>query len=264
MISAAGSLKVPPRAEAFPAVLASSSRNARMAALTPDLHQTELAIVEMTNAARARQKLAPVRINPTLTGAARAYGQYMARTKTFSHTADGRSAADRATAAGYAYCMISENLSSNLDSRGFATRDLARQAVEGWLNSPGHRQNMLAPYATETGVAVVQVPDRNPKFVTVQLFGRPQSLSYEFQISNDSKTTVSYTFGGETTEIGPHSSTIHTSCEPSAVVFTPPRPAQFAPGVKGRYEARDGQLYTLTSDDKSRLQITVGKRESLR
>lgn len=235
-----------------------------MAALTPDLPQAELAIVEMTNTVRQRNRLAPVKVNPILTRAARAYGQHMARSKTFSHTADGRSAGDRATAAGYAWCLLSENLSSSLDSRGFAARDLAQQSVEGWLNSPGHRENMLAANVTETGVAVVKVPDAHPKYFAVQLFGRPQSLRYEFQVSNASAVTVSYTFAGETTAIKPHTAAIHTACEPADITFTMPRGRQAAPGVKARYEARDGQVYTLTSDEEARLRIRVKTRESVR
>lgn len=132
------------------------------------------------------------------------------------------------------------------------------------MNSPGHRNNILTPAATETGVAVVRVPDRNPKFVSVQLFARPRALSYEFQISNASAMTVSYTFGGETTDIAPHTAMVHAACEPSAIVFTKPSATRLAPGVKARYEARDGQVYTLTSDDKARLRINVGARETLR
>ena len=63
----------------------------------------------------------------------------------------------------------------NLDSRGFETRALAGEAVQGWKNSPGHRDNLLLPTKTEIGVAVVRAPDKNPKFISVQLFGRPES-----------------------------------------------------------------------------------------
>ena len=142
-------------------------------ATLPDLPQTEIAILEMTNAFRTESKLGAVKPNAALTAAARAFAEYLARTGQFAHEADGRQPAQRAEASGYRYCLISENLAMNLDSRGFEARALAREAVEGWKNSPGHRANMLRPTVTEIGVAVARAPDRDPKFISVQVFGRP-------------------------------------------------------------------------------------------
>ena len=130
-----------------------------MSVLTPDIPKVEMAIVEMTNAYRAKKSLAAVTVNPQLTNAARAYAQYLARTDKFSHEADGRQVSDRAKTAGYSYCSIAENLALNQDSRGFETRQLALQMVEGWLNSPGHLKNIVAPHATEIGVGVAKASD---------------------------------------------------------------------------------------------------------
>ena len=62
------------------------------------------------NSARQREKLGVVHQDKALAIAARAFAQYLATTKTFSHTADGRQPAMRASAAGYKYCHIGENL----------------------------------------------------------------------------------------------------------------------------------------------------------
>src|SRR5882672_3799317 len=110
----------------------------RPMATLPDLPQTDLAIVEMTNAFRKESKLGEVRPNAALTAAARAFAEYLAKTGKFAHEADGRQPAKRAQAHGYRYCLVAENLAMNLDSRGFETRVLAREAVEGWKSSPGH------------------------------------------------------------------------------------------------------------------------------
>ena len=110
----------------------------------PDLPQTEIAIVEMTNAFRKENKLGEVKPNTALAAAARAFADYLAKTGKFAHEADGREPAARAEQ-GYRYCLVAENLALNLDSRGFETRQLARDAVEGWKDSPGHRANLLAP-----------------------------------------------------------------------------------------------------------------------
>ena len=153
-------------------------------ATLPDLPQTEIAIVEMTNAFRQEGRLGQVKPNAVLTAAARAFADYLAKSGKFAHEADGRKPAERAEAQGYRYCLVAENLAMNLDSRGFETKALARQAVDGWKNSPGHRANLLQPIVTEIGVAVVRAPDRDPKFISVQLFGRPASLKVEFRIEN--------------------------------------------------------------------------------
>ena len=56
----------------------------------PDLPQTEIAIVEMTNAFRKENKLGEVKPNAALTAAARAFADYLAKTGKFAHEADGR------------------------------------------------------------------------------------------------------------------------------------------------------------------------------
>ena len=85
----------------------------------PDLPQTEIAIVEMTNAFRKDNKLAALAPNRALTLAARAFADYLGRSGKFAHEADGREPAQRAEAQGYRYCLVAENLGLNLDSRGF-------------------------------------------------------------------------------------------------------------------------------------------------
>lgn len=215
-----------------------------MAALTPDIPQVEIAIVEMTNAFRAEQKLAPVKPDPKLAAAARRYAEFLAISDLFSHTADGRQHSDRARQAGYEYCHVSENLSLNLDSRGFATRQLANDAVEGWKKSPGHRRNLVAPHVTEIGVGVAKAKGAE-KYISVQLFGRPQALKYEFKIQNGLTEAVTYRFGGETHEIRPRNVVTHMACQPDTLVFERAGSALTGRALKGSYETRDGDLYTL-------------------
>ena len=58
-------------------------------ATLPDLPQTEIAIVEMTNAFRKESRLGEVKPNAALTAAARAFAEYLAKTGKFAHEADG-------------------------------------------------------------------------------------------------------------------------------------------------------------------------------
>lgn len=207
---------------------------------TPDLPQVEIAIVEMTNAIRQQHNLSAVEPDPELAEAARGYAKYLATSTQFSHSADGRQPSDRAKDAGYEPCSVAENLSSNLDTRGFETRQLAREAVQGWLNSPGHRKNLLAEHVTDIGVAVAKAPGEE-RYISVQMFGRPYELAYRFRVNNASGQTVTYAFLGETYEIKPRYSSRHTACVPGEIMF---RKAD-SNDVIARYKARDGDIFVL-------------------
>jgi len=224
----------------------------------PDIPAVETAVIEMTNAYRRQNKLGAVRANSTLARAARAYAAYLARSGAFSHTADGREVGDRISAAGYAWCTVGENLAMHLDSRGFESRDLAKKSVEGWINSPSHKANMLAPYVTEIGVGVVQAPDRDPKFISVQLFARPRSLEYTFQIANASSARVGYAFGGEDHEIAPRMAVTHTACQPGDITFEKVGTRK----ISSRFEASDKTVYTLSGDSMQGLTVVLSARET--
>lgn len=223
----------------------------------PDTPAVEQTIVDMTNSYRAENKRARVVPSQGLTEAARAYARYLASSGQFSHTADGREAGERVEAAGYAWCEVAENLAMHLDSRGFQSRDLAAKSVEGWINSPHHRENLLAPDVTETGVGVVRAPDKSPKYISVQLFARPKALEYKFQISNASRAAVSYSFAGETHEVPPSGAVTHTACAPSALSFEPPHTEVAARPLAMRYEAPGGMVYTLKPDAAQGFRIEV-------
>lgn len=218
----------------------------------PDVAKAEIAIVEMTNDFRAKYKLAALGQDPKLANAARAFAQHLARTGAFAHDADGREPSQRATNAGYPFCFVAENLALNQSSAGFETRDLARQMVEGWINSPGHRKNLLAEHATDTAVAIAKGPERDPRYIAVQLFGRPKSLAYEFQISNSTGEAVRYSFGGKAHELKPGVAAMHTACTPDEVAFEgalagagSAKATSGAQPAVARYVARDGQIFVL-------------------
>jgi hypothetical protein len=220
-----------------------------MAAL-PDLPLTEIAIVEMTNAFRQQNRLGTLKLNKALTAAARAFADYLGRSGKFSHEADGRPPAQRAEAQGYRHCLVAENLASNLDSRGFETRKLARDVVEGWKNSPGHRANMLLPHATEIGIAVVRAPDRDPKFISVQLLGRPESLSIEFSITNRTGTEVGYRVGEEVATLAVRTTVTHTRCDPDKLLFD---------GVRRTYQPHNGDQFIVRSTERG-IEIDVDRK----
>jgi uncharacterized protein YkwD len=139
----------------------------------PDLVQVEERIVEATNAFRHSQRLPDVAVDAKLTRAAQSFADYMAKRDELAHAADGKQPWDRALAHGYDYCLVSENIGYQFNSRGFETGELARAFVEGWKHSPGHRKNMMERDAIDTGVAVARSA-KTGRYYAVQMFGRPK------------------------------------------------------------------------------------------
>jgi hypothetical protein len=228
-----------------------------MAALTPDLPQVESAIIALTNEFRGQQKLAPVKSDPVLRAAARAYAEYLARTKTFSHTADGRQPSDRVTSAGYKYCQVAENLALNQDSRGFTVPQLARDVVEGWKNSPGHRRNLVAPHVTEIGVGVARRPDET--YLSVQLFGRPESARYQFRIDNLSATNIALKVGDRAETLKPRVSVRYTQCLPSKLTFETTSTGGRARNLDQTYEPKAGDHYVIEGATPAAVDIAVAQ-----
>lgn len=206
-----------------------------------DLPAAEAAIVQMTNDFRATHKLAPVRQNPQLVAAARAYAKKLAQYEALSHTADGTTPAQRVASVGYRHCIVSENLASILDTRGFTVDDYASRAVTGWENSLGHRRNMLLPHVTETGVGVAQASPNVPKYIAVQLFGRPEAAKYSFKVRNESPRAVTYRLDEDDNTVSPREIITHTVCQPGVIAFD----TAVGKAAAARYETRAGQVYSL-------------------
>ncbi|MDL5156813.1 CAP domain-containing protein [Actinomycetospora termitidis] len=92
-------------------------------------------VLALVNAARADAGCGPVARNGALDRAAADYAALMARSGTFSHTGpDGSEFSDRVRAAGYD-SPGGENI-----ARGQSSAD---EVMDDWMNSPGHRRNIL-------------------------------------------------------------------------------------------------------------------------
>ncbi len=220
-----------------------------------DIPAAETAIVEMTNTFRAEHKLASVRPSPLLAAAAQAYAKVLAKRKgKLTHTLNGSTPPARAEAAGYEPCQIAENLAMLYDSRGFTPDGYARQTINGWKDSPGHRRNLLIPEVTDIGVAIASNGSNDPRYVAVQVFGRPQALRYSFKIANKTSGAVDYTFTGDEHTVLPRQIITHTSCTEGDIAFK-----LDAKSGKGRYEARDGRVYTLEPRQGGGVTVEVGK-----
>jgi uncharacterized protein YkwD len=137
----------------------------------PDAGQEILALV---NAARAHPRTCgtqvfgpagPLTWNPLLGLAALAHSADMAQKHYFNHKQpDGSQPADRATAAGYRWRRVSENIASG--------QRTPAEAVSSWLDSPGHCANIMNPAFIDMGAAYAINPqNRNRTAYWTQMFG---------------------------------------------------------------------------------------------
>lgn len=154
-------------ARAPSAVAGWSGSSAARCIETADEDQLASQILTLINLERAQLAVAPVTLNPALTKAAEDYACTMAAEDFFAHyhPETGEGPADRATGAGYVFYGVGENLASG--------QTTAAEAVEGWMDSPGHRENLLSPNWKETGIGVRHSPSYRTYWV--QLFGQPRT-----------------------------------------------------------------------------------------
>jgi uncharacterized protein YkwD len=129
-----------------------------------DLRAMEGETEKAVNRVRAQHGLRPLIPSETLIEVARAHSEDMLRRKYFDHVAPGGSRpADRVTAAGVHWLRVTENLAMNA-----GMDDPVEQAVRGWMDSRGHRGNILDPDVTHTGVGIAE--DENGAYTFTQLF----------------------------------------------------------------------------------------------
>lgn len=109
------------------------------------LERTATEVITLTNAERAAAGLPPLSHDRPLTNAAQAHSADMVARAFYSHTSpDGSEPWHRAAAAGSTRRSIGENIACGQRS--------AAEVVRGWMNSPGHRANILKPGFTHMGV----------------------------------------------------------------------------------------------------------------
>ncbi|UGQ13619.1 CAP domain-containing protein [Yinghuangia sp. ASG 101] len=129
-----------------------------------DLTRLRTKVIALTNAERARHGLGALTPEPRLTDAAQAHSADMAVRDYFDHTGlDGRQPADRVRATGYDYSRVAENIA--------AGQNTPAEVVEGWMNSPGHRANILTPELTQIGIGLAH--GGTYRTYWTQVFGTP-------------------------------------------------------------------------------------------
>lgn len=162
------------------------------------LDEVTSAIIQRTNEFRNEHELPPVRRCDELTEAADQFARFMSKSDKYGHQADGRTPAERARAAGYQYCVVRENIAYRTNTGDPDTQTLIDVFVQGWIDSPSHRDNILADYVTDTGVAVAT--SDQVTFYAVQLFGRPKSKSIQIAVTNRSSQSKTLKIESNNTE----------------------------------------------------------------
>ncbi len=125
----------------------------------------ERALLAATNRERAAAGLSPLALNAELTAAAAWMAHDLAKRDMLSHTDSlGRGIRPRFSAFGVSpHTYIAENLQA-----GAATPE---RAVERWMNSEGHRANILNGTYTMAGVAMVFIDDTRYGWFWVMTYG---------------------------------------------------------------------------------------------
>ncbi|MGA5218724.1 sigma-70 family RNA polymerase sigma factor [Streptomyces cinereoruber] len=118
-------------------------------------------VIALVNAERAKEGCGPVTGNSLLARAAQGHSDDMAARDFFDHTnPDGAGPGERVTATGYGWSTYGENIAMG--------QRTAEQVMEAWMNSPGHRANILNCSFKELGVGL-HTGDGGPYWT--QVFG---------------------------------------------------------------------------------------------
>lgn len=128
-------------------------------------------LLNMTNQQRAkygkktttkRKGAEPLVWNQTLADAAKVQANYLIKKNKLSHTgANGSNVGMRVKKLGYKWIAVGENLAIG--------QITLKEVIQDWMQSPGHRRNILEPAFTEFGAAVVV--SSKGQLIWVQVFG---------------------------------------------------------------------------------------------
>ena len=133
---------------------------ASVSAQTP-VSVSEQYLFNAANAERIQRGLQPLRWNANLYRAAHAHAEEMAARASISHQYPGEpELAERGRASGARFSLISENV---------AEAPTAVMIHDAWMNSPGHRANLLDPKVDSVGISVIR---RDGQLYAAQDFDR--------------------------------------------------------------------------------------------
>ncbi len=125
---------------------------------------TEAKIVELTNLERKKKELPPLLTNALLFKVAQAHSENMAKQGKMEHVLDGKKPGDRMREAGYKFARAHENIAKG--DPQVPLEDL----MKAWMESKGHRENILTEMCTEIGIGIAK--DADGQVYYTQVFGK--------------------------------------------------------------------------------------------
>jgi uncharacterized protein YkwD len=124
--------------------------------------------IQLVNQARKEAGLVPLTENPILGEVAMAYSNRMATEGFYGHEdPEGNQAENRIAAADYLAQMTAENIAAGQPD--------AQMVVVGWLDSPGHRANMMNPDLREIGAGYAYTSTPPYQHYWTHLFATPDA-----------------------------------------------------------------------------------------
>ena len=146
-----------------------STPNVEMTSVSAAYPLAEELVANRINQFRANRGLSILAYNSSLADVARAHSEDMANRDFFDHVnPDGVRAHDRVELAGLTDFACGENLHMVTNATEDDAEHIASDAFTGWLNSPGHYENMVDPSYDTGGVGVfvrsqIMFLDRAPR-----------------------------------------------------------------------------------------------------
>ena len=127
--------------------------------------QYDAELLRFTNLERQKAGVAALSLSSQLNQAAQNHADDMTKNNYFSHTGlNGSKPSDRAKATGYNYSYVGENIAA-----GHST---PAETIKQWMNSQGHRENILNSNYREIGFGYSYSDSSKYRHYWVQVFGK--------------------------------------------------------------------------------------------
>lgn len=166
-----------PPADIAASAAASACADAHVVPGAGSLARLAKATLCLLNRERARRHLRPLRRNRSLDGVASRYARQMVEARFFNHVSPrGATLTQRVRATSYLDGLRSWSIGENL-AWGTGSYATAAQTVRSWMDSPGHRRNILDRRFREIGIGVasgvpVRIAGASPGATYAHVFGR--------------------------------------------------------------------------------------------
>ncbi len=152
-------------------------------------HTTDDGLLEHTNTQRLEQGIGALALNNSLGSAAQAKAEDMAAKNYWAHnTPEGKEPWMFISATNYSYIKAAENLAYGFNN--------SEDTVSGWMNSPGHRANLIDANVSEVGFGIVNTPNykgEGPQTIVVAMYAQPSAVTPALATTNTaSPESISY------------------------------------------------------------------------